>query len=55
MNDMAEPETPEPSKMPAPRRVDDEARGKRMMKGAFIFGIVAATIEMAVLLWFLYC
>jgi hypothetical protein len=52
MDDMTKIETPEPSKLRGP---DAEARGKRMMKGALVFGVVAATIEMGLLLWFLYC
>jgi hypothetical protein len=27
---------------------------KSILRGALIFGIVAATVEMAVLLWFMY-
>ena len=33
---------------------EDQARTKRDIKTALIFGVVAATIEMAVLLYFLF-
>lgn len=33
---------------------DAERRGAKDLKRALIFGIVAATLQMGVLLWFLY-
>lgn len=38
-----------------PLKPDPEQRGRRYAKGAIIFGLVMATIEMGVLLYFMYC
>ena len=36
-------------------KADPEQRGRRYTKAAIAFGLVMATIEMAVLLYFMYC
>jgi len=33
----------------------NERRGKAGLPAALIFGIVAATLEMGILLWMMYC
>jgi hypothetical protein len=30
-------------------------KGRTILRGALIFGIVAATVEMAIVLWMMYC
>ncbi len=44
------PEDPRP-----PEDDPDQRAIRRGIRGAIIFGVAAATIEMAVLLWFMYC
>jgi hypothetical protein len=41
--------------VPATSPLADEAQRKRDLRRAIIFGVVMATIEMAVLLYFVYC
>jgi hypothetical protein len=33
----------------------NEKGGKAALRGALIFGIVAATVEMGIVLWMMYC
>jgi hypothetical protein len=47
-----------PEELEAQARADAqraEARGRRSLKAALIFGVIAATVEMALLLWFANC
>lgn len=44
------PVVPEPSNW-----VAEESRTKRTLRRAIVFGIVMATVEMGVLLYFMYC
>jgi hypothetical protein len=32
-----------------------DKRSKTMMRGALIFGVVAATLELGAVLWMMYC
>jgi hypothetical protein len=32
-----------------------EERSKRIFRGALVFGIVAATLELGAVLWMMYC
>lgn len=45
---MTEPERP-PDRDPEQRAI------RRGIRGAIVFGVAAATIEMAILLWLMYC
>ncbi|HEX4684670.1 MAG TPA: hypothetical protein VH277_18270 [Gemmatimonadaceae bacterium] len=45
---------PEPPKEVEKVR-DEMAGGRRALKGALVFGVIAATIEIGVLLWFMHC
>jgi hypothetical protein len=49
---MTKPETPKEFET---RERDGEAGGRRALKRALLFGVVAATIEISLLLWFMYC
>lgn len=40
---------------PGPPEVIAERQARRNLRGAITFGIVMATIEMGVLLYFMYC
>jgi len=41
------------SELPPPDRELEPRR--RRLRGPLFFGVVAATLEMAVILWFMYC
>ena len=47
--------TPEIPDLPESPEVTEQRRTRRNLRRAVIFGVVMATLEMAALLYFMYC